>query len=469
MAPSRCAPADAGMDSKHLLAFVEALDAHNGDYHSVMIARGSRVVAEGWWAPYAAERVHLVYSVSKSFTASVVGQLVDEGRLDLDAPVWSYLTDDFEALPARWRRVLVRHCLSMTVGHTADAWGPEMWAAAAVPGGPGEPDPFLAVLAAKVPDAEPGSVFAYNQVATYLLAQAVAAASGRRLSDEIRTRLLEPYGGAPLAVQRTPQGRDLGYSGQYHRTESLLNLALTYLGRGVHPDAGRLLSPGWVGEAVRPTPVSAGASGDGDWGYGYGFSFWSSSHGYRGDGAFGQFALVLPEQDVAVAMTSAHDMQHTLDLVWEHLLPACSGAGNASSDARLAERLGTLAIPPLDRPGTPTAQRTRVQPDGQVAGLLGPLDLEPGTVNRLSWPGLDGAVEAGPDRWREGRLGYPRGSVPAVASGGWDADGLRVVVRLIETPHTLELTVAPGGATYAVTWREVPLTGPDPRLLIAQP
>ena len=66
------------------------------------------------------------------------------------------------------------------------------------------------------------------------------------------------------------------------------------------------------------------AEGSGpDWQRGYGFQFWMSRHGYRGDRAFGQFCLVLPEHDVVIATTADTErMQAVLDAVWEHLLPA---------------------------------------------------------------------------------------------------------------------------------------------------
>ena len=60
-----------------------------------------------------------------------------------------------------------------------------------------------------------------------------------------------------------------------------------------------------------------------DWQQGYGFQLWMSQHGYRGDGAFGQYMVVLPEYDAVVAMFSCIErMQIILDAMWEHLLPA---------------------------------------------------------------------------------------------------------------------------------------------------
>ena len=61
-----------------------------------------------------------------------------------------------------------------------------------------------------------------------------------------------------------------------------------------------------------------------DWMQGYCYQFWRCQHdGFRGDGAFGQFTIVLPKQDAVIVMTSeTNNMQGELDLVWQHLLPA---------------------------------------------------------------------------------------------------------------------------------------------------
>src|SRR5258708_15434821 len=93
-----------------------------------------------------------------------------------------------------------------------------------------------------------------------------------------------------------------------------------------------LLPAAWVDSATA-RQTSNGSAPTSDWDQGYGYQFWRSRHGYRGDGAFGQYMLVLPEQDAVVAITSGvRDMQQVMDLVWSKLLPAMS-AGSLPEDA----------------------------------------------------------------------------------------------------------------------------------------
>jgi hypothetical protein len=84
----------------------------------------------------------------------------------------------------------------------------------------------------------------------------------------------------------------------------------------------------WVEQAttqkILQEPGIAQAERDkNDWAQGYCYQMWRSRHNsYRGDGAYGQLMLVLPEQDVVIAVTAeTPDMQAEMNLVWDYLLP----------------------------------------------------------------------------------------------------------------------------------------------------
>jgi hypothetical protein len=70
--------------------------------------------------------------------------------------------------------------------------------------------------------------------------------------------------------------------------------------------------------------TSNGSDPNRDWDQGYGFQFWRCRHNaYRGDGAFGQYCIVMPDQDAVIAITGGlKNMQAVLNLVWDKLLPA---------------------------------------------------------------------------------------------------------------------------------------------------
>jgi len=85
---------------------------------------------------------------------------------------------------------------------------------------------------------------------------------------------------------------------------------------------------------------------------GYCYQFWRCRHNaFRADGAFGQYIIVMPDQDAVIAITcETPDMQGEINLVWKYVLPAMHPAGlaeNKIGDAGLNSHLAALALPPL--------------------------------------------------------------------------------------------------------------------------
>lgn len=63
----RSTPEAQGMASGELLQFITAADREIDAMHSFMLLRHGQVVAEGWWAPYAPEKNHVLYSTQQKF------------------------------------------------------------------------------------------------------------------------------------------------------------------------------------------------------------------------------------------------------------------------------------------------------------------------------------------------------------------------------------------------------------------
>src|SRR5437660_1274030 len=90
-------PEAQGVAPGGILDFIDAVESRGLNLHSLMVLRRGRVVAEGWWAPYAAGLKHTLYSLSKSFTSTAVGFAVAEGRLQLGDRVVSFFPREVPA------------------------------------------------------------------------------------------------------------------------------------------------------------------------------------------------------------------------------------------------------------------------------------------------------------------------------------------------------------------------------------
>jgi CubicO group peptidase (beta-lactamase class C family) len=118
----RLTPQASGVSSRAIAALLDRLQAQSVECHSIMVVRHGHVVAEGWWAPYSAERPHLLYSLTKSFTSVAVGLAVTDGLLSLNDRVVDVLPDHVpDDISEQGRRITVHHLLSMTAGHATDS------------------------------------------------------------------------------------------------------------------------------------------------------------------------------------------------------------------------------------------------------------------------------------------------------------------------------------------------------------
>jgi hypothetical protein len=209
-----------------------------------------------------------------------------------------------------------------------------------------------------------------------------------------------------------------------------------------------------------------------------------SRHGYRGDGAFGQFCVILPEQD-AVIVTTAYTlaMPALLDAIWTHLLPGLGtdspGAGTAADD-QLSARLARLALPAC--PGAPAPVDSGLWTGAfTIAASAVGTQAKPPLFSLETQPFLT-SIEVAPqaDGWQisliepDNALTFPVGTggwtvsdhadsrgetIPVAASGGWlDGQTLRVEVIFLETPHRMDITCSLPGRTAEAGWRHPPLT-----------
>ena len=376
----RSSPEAEGIPSPAILDFIRAVEQHTHPLDAVqgfMLLRHGNVAAEGWWAPYEPQSLHALYSLSKSFTSSAIGLAVAEGRLTLDDPVLKFFPDDAPSNPGKNLKAMrVRHLLSMNTGHKEDTtahvfgghlasgWlGPRVRYRQDMTRGvsAGEADRWPRAFLSLPVEYQPGTWFVYNTAATYMLSAIISQLTGESLLEYLRPRLFDPLGIENPTWETDPRGVNIGGTGLHIKPEEIARFGQMYLQKGMW-QGKRILPEKWIAGATRATSDNSNTQTNPDWMVGYGYQFWRCRHNaYRADGAFGQYCIILPEQEAVLTMISGvRDMQAVLDKVWEHLLPAMQpGAlpADPQSYNELCDKLGTLSLPRVKgQPASPAMQ-----------------------------------------------------------------------------------------------------------------
>ena len=446
----RSTPEAEGIDSAGVLALVDALGTNIKEVHSLMLVRHGRVVAEGWWAPYAPQDVHIMYSATKSFTSTAVGFAVQEGLLSVNDLVLARFPDLAPVKPsAEMKNMRIRDLLTMTTGHQTDTI--DMLRAR-------EDGAWTRAFLETEVEHRPGIHFLYNSGASYMLAAIVQRVAGMTVEAYLQPRLFAPLGIEQHPWGMSPEGVDLGDGGLSVKTEDLAKLGQLYLQKGMW-QGRRLLSEQWV-EAATSRQTSSGSDPGDNWGAGYGYQFWrNKTTGYRADGAFGQYSFVLPEQDVVLAVTSGtDDKQGVMNIVWEHLLPAIQAGAlpaNPAAREKLTRQLAALA---LRGPTGVFHSVTETKVAGKTYALgENALGLKSAAVKFsagnpvLVFNDADGthAIACGLGEWVRGRTDFQRRismlfdrpDQGIAASGAWSGENTFVAKLCFdETPYTITAT-----------------------------
>lgn len=453
----RCRPEDVGVDPGGIFGFLDAQAAAELETHALLLARHGRVFAEGYWHPYTPADRPLVYSLSKSFTSAAVGIAVGDGLLGYDDRLVDLFADvvDPAAVGERTASIRVRDCLAMATGHVSDTV-----LTPALASRPGR-TPWAGALCPE-PEGVPGETFCYNQWATWTLAEVVRHATGTDVHALLRERVLHPLGVDATLWDRDKAGRIQGFTGLHVSVEGLA-VFFHLLADGGVAGGQRLLPQEWVAEHARAHV--ANGPGLPDWQAGYGWQFWrNSAGGYRGDGAYGQFGIVLPEHDLVVVLTGQTDrMQAVIDNVQGHLVPAIGRPSTADPDA-VAHRLAGLTMEPVLGQRGATVQLTfeNRRNRWRLAD-----DAEGWNLRWVDSAGGDNTVAVGHGSWRRGVMRWRGRELAVAASGAWVQWG-RFLVRIValDSPHWIEVDLRDDGSGRT-TWPFKPL-GTDELAGLAQ-
>jgi CubicO group peptidase (beta-lactamase class C family) len=220
--------------------------------------------------PVTPQTPFILASTTKSFTALAVMQLVEAGKLDLDAPVQRYLPWFHLADPTASARITVRHLLNQTSGlaDTAESVAKGADGAAAL-------EHAVRTLATVQPRNPAGQAFEYANMNYTTLGLIIQTVTGQSYEDYMRQHVLAPLGmtnsyASPVEARRHGLatghrywfGRPVAYQQPYVRAavpagflsasaEAMTHHLIAQLNGGRY-QATRVLSPAGIAQLHRP-------------------------------------------------------------------------------------------------------------------------------------------------------------------------------------------------------------------------
>lgn len=321
-----------GKPSKEMkIAFSQYLDTikqTKADQHSIMILQHGKIIFSAWMNGESADKPHVMWSVSKTFTSLAVGFAITEGKLKLTDKVISFFPDKLPSeISDNLKALEIRHLLTMNSGHDtdptgsiADIFAPNTWDS--------NKDWIRAFFEYPIIH-QPGTYFAYNTMGTYVLSAIVQKVTGQKVFDYLTPRLFAPLDITGIHWDESCAGINCGGWGLYLKTEDMAKVGQFLLQKGKWKGK-QLIPAAWIEEASKkqvesyPTWAHDEIQSRSDWLQGYGYQIWRCQHNaYRADGAKGQAIIVVPDKDAVIVLTAYRsDPTNEFNQIWKIIFPA---------------------------------------------------------------------------------------------------------------------------------------------------
>jgi CubicO group peptidase (beta-lactamase class C family) len=307
-----CTPEQQNMDSHKLEEMQAYIDQSRLNLDSLLIIRGGHIVSETYYHGYDARDRHELYSVTKSFAATLVAIAIDQGLIDGPG---SYLLDYFPGrtftnVDADKQAITLEHVLAMTSGLgwvESDASFNTLYR---------QPDwvQYMLDLPMKTP---PGEQFYYCSGCSHLLTAVLGQASGMDVRDFAEENLFKPLGIQKAQWENDYDDIPIGGWGLKLTPREMAKLGYLYLHNGEW-DGKQIVSANWVAQATVKH-----ADDEGDLDYGYQWWTYPSLDAYTALGRYGQTIFVIPWADLVIVTTAdLPDHDEIFDLIELYIVPA---------------------------------------------------------------------------------------------------------------------------------------------------
>ena len=457
-------PEEQGMDSALLAEGLQYLLEQNGfDIHSLTVIRNGHIVADAYFYPSRADELHDLASVTKSFTATLVGMAIEQGLIEgVDQPVLELFPDRTVAnLDTDKEAMTIEDLLTMSPGFECTH----------------SPNDYTTMQMMETPDwvqfaldqpmvTPPGTYWVYCSPASHLLSAIITESAGMSTRDFAQDVLFAPLGITDSMWTSDPQGYDYGWGDLFLDPHDAAKLGYLYLHDGAW-DGQQVLPADWVSIATRPAVAST-----------YGYQWWLDPprSAFYADGAGGQRIFVFPDEELLVVTTGGGgpDQYGVIgELLDSYVVPAVMADDelppNPRGVARREAPSGEATVPPETEPEPPlpsTAERvsgrTIFMDDNPIGLATMTLTFAEGESQATLGLGLPDGSQV---EWSIGLDGVPRFNpglqgAPMAATGRWASDDtfvLELDYYTLRDADRLEATF--DGDVVAFAGFDIPLVG----------
>jgi len=329
----RSTPAEQGLDPAPLDRLVSTIRANNQirNIHSLLVVRNGHLVVEEYFDGHDADELHMLQSVSKSFTSALVGIAIDKGKIEgVDERVVSFFPDlegKIDHLDDRKRSMTVDDLLTMRSGtdYTEGGSGTPHYKLNRMNRG------WTEFILGRPMISEPGTKFRYDSGAVILTSAILKARYGVHADRFAKEHLFKPLGIKRYDWSTNAEGHPHTGGGLDIRSRDMAKFGLLYL-RGGRWEDEQVVPADWV-----LTSLSRHVTFDRKRGRSVGYGYWwwvlppdpdgaGSQDIYGAFGFRGQYIFLVPEHDMVVVVTAGgrdySEEKAPQDFLYSHILPA---------------------------------------------------------------------------------------------------------------------------------------------------
>ncbi|MBQ9116168.1 MAG: serine hydrolase [Clostridia bacterium] len=336
-------PEEAGIESRYVADYISVLERHGMTTHSLLMMRGDKLFAEYYWAPFHRDFLHRMYSQTKSYVSIAIGLLIDEGKVELDAPIISYFPDKIRReIPEYLKRQTVRDMLMMETSVRPPHWFSTE--------NPDRTDEYINDSNIIRPS---GTIWEYDSAGSQVLSSLVERLSGMKLMDYLRLKVFDKIGTFRTArVLETPNGDSWGDSALLCTSRDMASGGRFVMNYG-RWNGEQLLSEQYLRDATSALVDNDTEGFEGCFRHGYGYQIWKTERdGFAFVGMGDQITVCVPNKDFIFVITSDNQflaqareviVDAMFDIIVENLKDA-PVAVDAAQVKRLADMTADLKL-----------------------------------------------------------------------------------------------------------------------------